>query len=190
MGLFRRKPGTDVVHIAEPVREPDPIPEPPEDTDFIWRCTTCGAMGINRVSLHAHIGKVRRGKACEAEGIKHYVLAKEQEYETKEAEVSASDTWVVVKMAENVGEGEVERFVMGREDPWPTTVIEASTGLGAIQVWYKQKVDKLGRDATEEDREACNGRYVALNFFTGHRAEALVESQWRANVEVAEGSHV
>lgn len=190
MRPFRRKPGTDVVHVVAPVGEPDPTPEPPEDTEFIWRCTTCGAMGINRESLHAHIGKVRRGKVCEAEGIKTYILREKQEYEAKEAKVAASDTWVVVKMPDDTREGEIAWYREGKENPWPTTIRESASGLKAIQDWYTSQVDDLDKSATDEDRENCNGRYVALNFFTGHRAEALIESQWRANVEVAEGSHV
>lgn len=189
MALFRKKdPGTELVHQG-PVTPVEPEPEPAPDTDFIWRCR-CGSMGIHRESLHAHIGKFRKGKMCEAGDIKHYVLAFEQEYEAKAAEVSASDTWIIVKLPDNVSEGEVGRYREGTENPWPTTVIESSSGLGAIQDWYKQQVEELPGAATDDDREKCNGRYVALNFFTGHRAEALIESEWRANVEVAEGSHV
>lgn len=187
MGLFKKKPGTDLVHVADPV-EPEPVQEPPLDTEFIWRCGNCGAMGINRESLHAHIGKFIRGNVCEAAGVRHYVLAVEQEYEAKEAEVSASDTWIVVKMPDDVNEGSIGWFRQG-ETPWPTTVRESASGLKAIQDWYTEQIGELGGKATEEDRQACNGRYVALNFFTGHRAEALIESDWRANVEVAEGSH-
>lgn len=196
MGLFGRngkEPGTELVPQG-PVRsvDPDPIPESPEDTDFIWRCGNCGAMGLNRESLHAHLGKVRRGKPCEPEGIKHYVLAVEQEYEAKAAEVSASGVWIIIKLPDDTPEGEIKRlhYKIGDDNPWLTTVIEAASGLAAIQEWYSQKVSNLAKDHTEADREKCNGRYVAIDFFTGHRAEALVESEWRANVEVAEGSHV
>lgn len=197
MAFWKRngQPSTDLVPVAarpEPeVEEHEPVEEH-DDTDFIWRCTSCGAMGTSRDSLHRHIGSIRRGRRapCEATGIREYVLRVTQEYEAKAAEVAASGTWIVVKLPENTPEGEVQMPYNGsREDPWPTTVIESASGLGAIQEWYKTQVDRLRRDATESDREAANGRYVAIDFFTGHRAEALVESEWRANVAVAEGSH-
>ncbi len=194
MSLFKRRddePSTDLAVVEPVVVEPEPIPEPPPDTDFIWRCTNCGAMGTKREGVHAHIGRVRRGGICEAECIRHYVLAVEQEYEAKAAEVSASGIWIIVKLPDDTPEGEIKlKHRNGHEiDEWDVWITEGASGLAAIQERYKCQAKRLGPNSTEEHRNEMNGRYVAIDFFTGHRAEALIESEWRANVEVAEGSH-
>lgn len=190
MGLWGRRNGDrnergQALLPAPAVIEEGP-PPPPEDPDaeFIWRCRSCGSMGTAHESLLAHIAPGRR---CEAAEIREYVPRPPASQST---EVGASGIWIVVKLPEDTEEG--ERPGARRhydQDRWDADVVEASTGLGAIQSCYREQIERLRGDATEADREKANGRYVAIDFFTGHRAEALVTSEWRANVVVAGGSH-
>lgn len=186
-GSRGKKPGTDLVVATHVVQQAPPPREEYDGADFIWRCGRCGAMGTSRSSMASHLGKLR----CPVDAMREYVPREvyKEEYEATAQEISASGIWIVVKMPDDTPEGSIylNRY---REKPWDSIVLDGRSGLEAIQKWYSQQIADLGPKSTEDDREEANGRYVAIDFFTGHRAEALVESEWRANVEVAEGSDV
>lgn len=163
-----------------------PAPEPHDEysgEDLVWRCK-CGSMGTSRDSMTTHVLRTR----CGFEDIREYVPREvyKEEYERYEeaqaAELSLSGIWIVVKMSEYTEEGSVN-------SNYESKVMEARDGLKAIQGWYTEQIGELSPSDSEVERNKANGRYVAIDFFTGHRYEAKITSEWRANVEVAEGSH-
>lgn len=104
--------------------------------------------------------------------------------------VAPSGIWVVVKFDADLEEGE------WKEEFRAATIVKAIDGMSAIGQVYKRDLTGASeslslatrddnfslKDAKEED-----GRYVALDFYTGHRVEAKVTGEWNANVEVASG---
>lgn len=173
-----------VIEAPEAIEEVEETPPPPPDVEVIWRCRQCGSMGISQESMLAHVAPNRR---CQPDQVREYIPRPPASEST---DLAASGVWIVVKLPEGADEGDHPgEYSYTRNRSWSSEVVEASTGLGAIKEWYSEQVGQLRRDSTEEDREKANGRYVAIDFFTGHRAEALVTSEWRANVTVAKGSH-
>lgn len=151
---------------------------------MVWRCGRCGSMGTSPDSRSSHVWGDR---SCTRDDITEYVPREvyEREYqagqEARAAELALSGIWIVVKMPEDTEEGSVSRN-------YSSKVLDARSGLEAIKSWYTQQVAALTPDSTEREREEANGRYVAIDFFTGIRCEAKVFSDWRAEVELAEGS--
>lgn len=176
--------GTDLVRVVGPLAQDSPPPRPKYDyADMVWRCR-CGATGTSRESAVAHIARAL-GR-CQPDEIREYVPKEvyETEYEaqfSESTELEASGTWIVVQMSTQTGEGEMA-YAAHR---LTAHVVKADSGLKAIQTHYEDRV----RRKNEGERDVEDGRYVAIDFFTGHRAEALIEAEWRANVDVAAGSH-
>jgi hypothetical protein len=84
--------------------------------------------------------------------------------------------WLVVKMPPRTDEGDHARR-------FEVVILEDETdGLRAIQKDYTRRLEDLGDD---DDRSDADGRYVALDFYTGARVEAKVYGEWRAQVDVA-----
>lgn len=182
------EPSRELVPAGPPAKVNVPPPPPPReryDAEFVWRCS-CGSMGTNRESLQKH---VRFDRRCEPEDVTEYVPREvyDEEFETKNTTVAISGMWVVVKMPADTPEGELKGAA--RNGQIDARVVEAKTGLEAIQKAYTRQVGQLVPASDERDRREADARYVAIDFFTGQRAEAKVEAEWRANVEVAEGSH-
>lgn len=194
MSFFRRNGNGDgngeaiqgPVHVLKPTLALPPAEEDRQEyrdeAGMVWRCGRCGSMGTSKDSLDRHVWRGRR--ECNREHITEYVPRKvyQEEYEAKASQIAISGVWIVVKMPADTAEGSVAA-------KYTSIVRNARTGLEAIQGWYSAQIAKLDRDSTEADREEANGRYVAIDFFTGTRSEARVTSDWRANVELAEGSH-
>lgn len=182
----RREPGTDLVQVPRVVTEQPPPRQKYDYSDVVWRCR-CGAMGSSRESGAAHIA--RSHGRCRADEIREYVPAEvyEDAAETTHSVTASSGIWMVVQMPAYTPEGgiHIERWRPADELGWPITVLDADSGVQAIQRFYEARIEK--RDPGERDQE--DGRYVAIDFFTGVRAEAEVKAEWRANVNVAEGSH-
>ena len=190
------EPSRDLVPVAAPVEPVEPEPEeeperePWEEEDFVWRCRVCGSMGRGSSSQdrHAH------------QDFDEYVPREvyHEEYEAKQGPIKSSGIWVVVKMPEATPEGEIaedgtnDLVVYGKRtirELWDSVVIEADGGMEAIKVWYEHQIADLNGHSTWKEREEANARYVALDFFTGHRSEALITAEWQAKVNIAEGSH-
>lgn len=190
MSLFGRRNGDGdgsalpaaPVNVRQPIAAlPPPREEYRDEDGMVWRCR-CGATGISRESADRHVWSSKRG--CAHNDIREYVPREvyQEEYTAKRAEVAMSGIWIVIKMPAETAEGSVAAKYKSR-------VRNAKSGLEAIKDWYSEQIAELTPQSTEADREEANGRYVAIDFFTGLRSEALVESDWRANVLVAEGSH-
>jgi hypothetical protein len=192
MSLWDRWKGDDQRRPLTPRVKPVallPAPERPryEGEDMMWRCGRCGASGTSYESMFAHTTSVRR--PCSDDDVREYfpkeVYEEEREAgrEARASELAVSGIWIVAKMGASTPEGSVNAA------NWSVVLVDAHTGVEAIQKRYKEQIAKLGEDSTERDREKANGRYVAIDFFTGMRAEARVMSQWGADMRVAEGSH-
>lgn len=91
-----------------------------------------------------------------------------------------SGVWIVVKLPTSVEEGDWRRrgYTPAGYSTW---MREADTGLEAIQQVYKDQFDRLDKDK----REKADGRYVALDFYGGHRVEALVTGDWKVDIALA-----
>lgn len=193
---FRRRNGNGNGDGHDQPLQPTPrvialLPPPPreeyrDEAGMLWRCSSCGAVGTSRESASAHTWQSSRG--CSHADITEYVPRRVYQDEfaageqARHTELAVSGIWIVVKMPAETEEGSVA-------STYRSKVLSARTGLAAIQAWYTEQVAALTPDSTERDREEANGRYVAIDFFTGIRSEARVTSDWRANVELAEGSH-
>lgn len=177
----KKKPGTDMVPLPR-VREyaKEETRQRYDYADMVWRCT-CGAMGAGEESAHKH------RRLSGSHSVREYVPKEvyDEEYEAHFSEgtdLEASGIWIVVKLNSSTPEGMLGRYYPKQME---AHVVESTTGLQAILDHYEHWV----RSEEPKKRSEQDGRYVALDFFTGHRAEALVEAEWRANVDVAEGSH-
>jgi hypothetical protein len=92
--------------------------------------------------------------------------------------IMPSGVWVVIKFSDALEAG-------GVEDPRKAEIIKAPSGEQAIQDVYTADVASHGSRADLVDAKNEDGRYVALDFYTGHRVEALVRGGWKAELEVA-----
>jgi hypothetical protein len=142
-------------------------------------------MGTSRKSAADHCA--RSHGRCHPRDIREYVPAEVYEEAFSESSFSvaaSSGVWIVLQLPVHTPEGSIALNRFTTKMDWAVAVISADSGLQAIQEWYRERVE--ARTAGERDRE--DARYVAIDFFTGIRAEAEVRAEWRANVNVAEGS--
>lgn len=106
--------------------------------------------------------------------------------------VAPSGIWVVIKFDPDLAEGKWS------EEFRTATIVQEREGIDAIRKVYARDLqEKAGRavvvrdeeepppDMKMRDAKGEDGRYVALDFYTGHRVEAAVRGQWIAEVDLA-----
>jgi len=93
--------------------------------------------------------------------------------------IAPSGIWVVIKFSDALAAGGVA------DDFRQARIVRERTGERAIQAVYTADLEKHGQRANLGSAKGEDGRYVALDFYTGHRVEALVRGGWQAELELA-----
>lgn len=93
--------------------------------------------------------------------------------------IAPSGIWVVIKFSDALEAGQFE------EDFRSAQIVKARSGEDAIKAVYGADMTQHGDNANLLKAKQEDGRYVALDFYTGHRVEALVRGGWQAELEVA-----
>jgi hypothetical protein len=93
--------------------------------------------------------------------------------------IAPSGVWIVIKFSDALEAGGVS------DDFKEALIVKARSGEAAIKTVYTADLKKHGSAADLLKAKSEDGRYVALDFYTGHRVEALVTGEWQAELEVA-----
>lgn len=93
--------------------------------------------------------------------------------------IAPSGVWVVIKFSDALEAGGFDK------DFRKAVIVKARSGEDAIRGVYTADLKAHGERADLLKAKGEDGRYVALDFYTGHRVEALVRGGWNAELEVA-----